>query len=209
MKIVVFGASGGTGTHVVRQALDAGLQVTAFVRSPEKLNLEHSNLTVFQGDVMDTEKVDQAIAGQDVVISVLGPTRPPVSGMMEIAAKYIVSGMEKHGLNRLLSTTGAGVRDPQDQPKLFDKVMKALLTLMAKEVLRDSEANVSIIRASDLNWTIVRFPRLMDGQHTGQYRAGYVGKDSGSQLSRADAADFILRELEKGKYIHKAPIVSY
>lgn len=101
------------------------------------------------------------------------------------------------------------MRDPQDQPKLFDKVMKALLTLMAKEVLRDSEANVSKFRASDLNWTIVRFPRLMDGQHTGQYRAGYMGKNSGSQLSRADAADFILRELEKGKYIHKAPMVSY
>jgi hypothetical protein len=83
--------------------------------------------------------------------------------MMEIAAKNIVSGMEKHGLKRLLSTTGAGVRDPQDQPKLFDKVMKALLTVMAKDVLRDSEANVSIIRASDLNWTIVRFPRLVHG----------------------------------------------
>jgi putative NADH-flavin reductase len=209
MKIVVFGASGGTGKQVVRQALEAGHHVTAFVRSPEKLGIEHPNLIFCPGDVMDAEKVDQAIAGQDAVISALGPTRPPVSGMMEIAAKNIVSGMEKHGLKRLLSTTGAGVRDPRDQPKLFDKVMKALLTLMAKEVLRDSEANVNLIRASDLEWTIVRFPRLMDGQHTGKYRVGYVGKDSGSQLSRADAADFILRELEKGEYIHKAPIVSY
>jgi putative NADH-flavin reductase len=209
MNIVVFGASGGTGNHVVRQALETGHQVTAFVRNPEKLGIEHPNLVVCQGDVMHGGKVEQAISGQDAVISTLGSTRPPVPGMMETAAKNIVSTMQKHGVKRLISTTGAGVRDPQDQPKLFDKVMKALLTVMAKDVLQDSEANVNLIRASDLAWTIVRFPRLVDGQHTGKYRVGYLGKDSGSKLSRADAADFILRELEKGEYIRKAPMVSY
>jgi putative NADH-flavin reductase len=209
MKITVFGASGKTGKHLVRQALEAGHQVTAFVRIPEKLGIEHPNLILCQGDVMDAKKVEQAIAGRETVISALGPTRPPVPGMMETAAKNIVSAMQKYSVKRLLSTTGGGVRDPQDKPKLFDKLMKTLLTLMAGDVLRDSEANVVFIRASDLDWTIVRFPRLVEGEHTGQYRVGYVGKDSGSQLSRADAADFILRELEKGEYIHKAPMVSY
>lgn len=209
MKIVVFGATGGLGKHVVSQALEAGHQVTAFVRSADKFAIEHPNLVLFQGDVTDAKKVEQAIAGRDAVISILGPTRPPAPGMMETAAKNIVTAMQKHGVKRLLSTTGAGVRDPRDQPKLFDKMMKALLTLIAKDVLRDSEANVSFIRASDLDWTIVRFPRLMDGQHAGQYRVGYIGKDSGSQLSRADGADFILEELEKSEYIHRAPLVSY
>jgi putative NADH-flavin reductase len=209
MKIVVFGASGGTGKQVVKQALEAGHRVTAFVRSPSKLDIEHPNLSVFQGDVIGAEKVEQAIAGQEAVISTLGPTRPPVPNMMETAAKNIIAAMKKHGIERLISTTGAGVRDPQDQPKLFDRLMKVLLTLMARDVLRDSEANVNAIRASDLDWTIVRFPRLMDGEHTGKYRVGYIGKDSGSQISRADGADFILAELEKGEYLNKAPIVSY
>ena len=101
------------------------------------------------------------------------------------------------------------MRDPQDQPKLFDKFMNALLTLMARDVLRDSETNVKVIRSSDLEWTIVRFPRLIDGPHTGEYRVGYIGKNSGSQISRADGADFILKELEKDEYIHKAPMASY
>lgn len=209
MKIVVFGATGGTGKQVVKQALEAGHQVTAFVRSPSKLDIEHANLTVFQGDVINAEKVEQAIAGQEAVISTLGPSRPPVPNMMETAAKNIIMAMNKHGLKRLVSTTGAGVRDPRDQPKLFDKFMKALLTLMARNVLHDSEANVNTIRASDLDWTIVRFPRLNEGPHTGEYRVGYIGKDSGSQISRADGADFILEELSKGEYLHKAPIVSY
>jgi len=209
MKIVVFGASGEMGKLVVRQALEVGHRVTAFVRRSSKLEIGHPELTIFEGDVADAEKVEQAIAGQEAVISVLGPTRPPVPGMMETAAQNVVSGMQRHGLERLISTTGAGVHGPQDQPKLFDKFMKALLTLMAGDVLRDSESYANIIRNSGLDWTIVRFPRLTDGPHTGTYRVGYLGKDSGSQLSRADGADFILRELEENKYLQKMPVISY
>ena len=87
MKVVVFGASGKTGVHVVEQALAAGHDVTAFVRTPAKLTIQHPNLSVFQGDVMNAEQVDQAIAGQDAVISALGPSRPPVPDMMKTARR--------------------------------------------------------------------------------------------------------------------------
>jgi putative NADH-flavin reductase len=209
MKIIIFGASGRLGKYVVQQALEAGHLVTAFVRTPSKLGIEHDALTVLQGDITHFGEVEQAIAGQEAVISVLGPTRPLVPGMMELAAKNIVSVMQAHHIKRLISITGAGVRDPQDQPGLFDRAMKALLTLMAGEVLRDSQANVNLIRFSSLDWTIVRFPRLLDGPHTGKYRVGYVGKGSGIKISRADGADFILKELGKNEYIHKMPLVSY
>lgn len=209
MKIIVFGATGGTGMEIVRQALEAGHQVTAFVRNPARMTLTHPNLHLAQGDVMDAAAVERSIAGQDAVLSALGPSRPPVPGMMETAARNILAGMKKHGVRRLISTTGAGVRDPQDQPKFSDHLMKALLSLLAGKVLQDSAANVAVLRASDVDWTIVRYPRLMDGAHTGKYRVGYVGKDSGSQISRADGADFVLKELAEGKYIHHMPIVSY
>lgn len=209
MKIVVFGASGGTGIEVVRQALEAGHEVTAFVRNPAKLGIEHANLVVFQGDVMDAEAVEKAVMGQDAVISALGPTRPPLPGMMETAAKNIVAAMNKAGVRRLISTSGAGVRDEHDQPQWMDHIMKGLLTLLAGEVLKDSAANVETIRASDLDWTIVRYPRLLDGPRTGKYRVGYLGKDSGIQLARADGADFVLKELADGKYIRQMPVVSY
>ena len=147
--------------------------------------------------------------GQEAVLSALGPTRPPVPGMMERAAENIVAAMKQAGIRRLISTTGAGVRDPQDQPKLIDHLMKGLLTWLAGEVLRDSAANVEVIRASDLDWTIVRYPRLLDAAHTGTYRVGYLGQDSGSQLSRADGADFVLKELIENRYIRQMPVVSY
>jgi putative NADH-flavin reductase len=209
MKIVVFGASGGVGLKVVEQALEAGHTVTAFVRSPEKFSLKHPNLIVVKGDAMDAGAVENAIAGQEAVISALGPTRPPVPHMMEIAAKNIVAGMKKHGVLRLVSTTGAGVRQPEDQPKFVEHFFGFLLNLLSKEVVLDSAENVKVIQASDLDWTVVRYPRLMDGEHTRKYRVGYVGKDSGTQLSRADGADFVLRELTEKKWLRKLPVVSY
>ncbi|PKN93641.1 MAG: NmrA family transcriptional regulator [Chloroflexi bacterium HGW-Chloroflexi-6] len=209
MKIIVFGASGGTGQEIVKQALEAGHEVTAFVRNPAKLAIQHPKLKMVTGDVKDTAAVENAVAGQEAVISALGPTRPPVPGMMEKAAQNIVAAMKNAGIRRLISTTGAGVRDPQDQPKLIDHLMKGLLTLMAGEVLKDSAANVVVIRASDLDWTIVRYPRLTDGLFSGKYRVGYVGQNSGTQLSRADGAHFVLKELVEGKFVRQMPIVSY
>lgn len=209
MKIVVFGASRGTGLEIVKQALDAGHEVTAFVRSPSSLRMQHPNLIVFQGDAMDVEAVEKAIAGMDAVVSALGPTRPPVPHMMETSAMNIVAGMKKNGVRRIVSTTGAGVRQPEDQPKLIDYAIGALLNLLAKEVVRDSAENVKVIQNSDLDWTIVRFPRLMDGAHTGKYRVGYVDKKSSTQFSRADGADFVLKELVEKKWVRKLPVVSY
>jgi putative NADH-flavin reductase len=209
MKIIVFGASGGTGIEMVKLALDAGHDVTAFVRSPEKLAIHHPMLKVVAGDAMDAAAVEKAVAGQDAVISALGPSRPPVPGMMVAAAKNIVAAMKNSGIRRLISTTGAGVRDPQDQPKLIDDLMKALLFLLARDVLFDSDASVKIIRSTDLDWTIVRYPRLLNTARTGSYRVGYLGKNSGHQLSRADGADFVLKELKENKFVHRMPVVSY
>lgn len=209
MKIVVFGASRGVGCHIVEQALDAGHHVTAFVRSPSAFASKHPNLTIYQGDAMNAAAVEQAIAGQEAVISALGPARPPVPGMMETAAKNIVTGMKKHGVRRLVSTTGAGVRQPEDTPKFADQLIALLLNVLAKDVVRDSAANVHVIQASDLDWTVVRYPRLSDGEHRGKYRVGYVGRNSSSQLSRADGADFVLKELTEMKWLRKLPVVSY
>jgi putative NADH-flavin reductase len=209
MKIIVFGATGGTGREIVKQGLEAGHNITAFVRDPAKVAIEHPKLKLVRGDVMDAAAVEKAVEGHEAVISALGPSRPPMPSMMETAAKNIAAAMKKAGIRRMVSTTGAGVRDAQDQPKLVDHIIKGLLTLLAGEVLRDSEANVAVLRASDLDWTIVRYPRLTDGPFTGQYRVGYVGQNSGTQLSRADGAHFVLQELVNKKYTRQMPVVSY
>jgi putative NADH-flavin reductase len=209
MDLVVFGASGRLGQIIVEQALTAGHRVTAFVRSPSKLRRQHPHLTLFQGDSMDAQVVYKALAEQQAVISALGLTRLSEPGMLETSAKNIVTAMREHNIYRLVSTSGAGVWQLQDQPKSIDYVMAILLHLFAREVERDSFANVDVIKASNLDWTIVRFPRLTDGPRTGRYRVGYIGKESSARLSRADGADFILKELTEKKWVRKTPLVSY
>ena len=209
MDLIVFGASGRLGLKIVERALAAGHRVRAFVRTPSKMMIQHPYLTLFQGDSMDAGAVSKALAQQEAVISALGPERPPIPEMMEKSARNIVTAMKEHGLYRLVSTAGAGVWQQRDQPKAIDYLIALLLTIFAKEVLRDSAANVEVIKASSLDWTIVRFPRLTDGPPKGKYRVGYINRESSSQFSRADAAEFILKELTEKKWVGRAPLVSY
>jgi putative NADH-flavin reductase len=209
MKLAIFGATGRTGVPLVEQALQAGHEVKAFVRSPEKMTIKHDRLEMVQGDVLDAASVERAIEGVDAVLCVIGHTKNSPDDLQTRAMKNITAAMKKHGVKRLVDLTGAGVRDPEDRPKLFDKLIVTALKLLSPRVLEDGKNHVAVIRDSGLDWTVVRGPMLQDGPRTGSYRVGFVGKDSGSKISRADVADFMLRETVERKYIGKLPMVSY
>lgn len=209
MRVVIFGASGRTGCHLVEGALRSGHEVTAFVRDPSKLGGVAKRVEVVAGDVTDAVSVEGAIAGREAVLVALGHSKNSEKNMQTRGAENIVAAMEKHGVRRLVSLTGAGVRDPNDRPKLIDRVITGLLKLLQRDVLEDAERHVRAIRESGLEWVIVRVPRLTDGERAGEYRVGYVGKSSGTRVSRADVADFMLGRLEDDQYLGRMPVVSY
>ncbi len=209
MKLTIFGASGRTGRPLVEQALSEGHEVTAFVRDPAKMKLNHERLMPVKGDVKDRAAVDEAIAGADAVLSVIGHTKTSGKDVQTVGTENIVAVMKKHGVRRLVSLTGAGVRDPKDEPKLFDKAITGLLKLLQKDVLEDAENHARAVEKSDLDWVIVRGPMLTEGERKDEYRVGYVGKNSGSKISRADIADFMLKQLEDDTYLGQKPMVSY
>jgi putative NADH-flavin reductase len=209
MKIVVFGATGRTGLPLIQQALDAGHQVVGFVRSPDKMTLSHEHLTLVQGDIMRAEDVAQAItADVDGVISTLGPTNSSPDDMMPVAAGNIIQAMQQQGVARLIWMTGAGVDMPQDQPKLINHLIKFALMTLAAKVQKQSTAAVRAVEASGLAWTVVRVPMLTDEPHSGNYRVGWVGVNTGPRLGRADAADFLLGQVGDTTYLHQAPVIS-
>jgi len=208
MNLAIFGATGRTGRHVVEQALAAGHTVRALVRDPAKLPAGHERLTVVQGDVLDPESVDQVVAGADVIVSVLGHAPNVPKDVLTVAMKHILAAMQKHGVRRLVSLTGAGVADPQDRPRLWNKAIAWLLARLQPELLADSERQAELIRASDRDWVIVRVPRLTDQPRTDSYRVGMVGQGTGALISRADAADFLLKQVEDTRYLRQAPMIS-
>ena len=209
MKTAVFGASGRTGRPLVGQALAEGHEVRALVRNPSQFPMSHGRLTVIGGDVLNAAKVEETVAGTDTVVSALGHTGTSPKDVQTRGTGNIVAAMEKHGVRRLVSLTGAGVRDPRDEPKLVDKAITFLLERLQPDVLGDAIGHAEVIKGSGLEWTIVRGPRLTEGPKKGEYRVGMVGKNSGTQISRADLADFMLKQVTDNTYLRQMPVVSY
>ena len=208
MKLAILGATGSTGKLLVQQALGAGHHVVAFARTPSKLGIEHEHLDMVQGDVQDAEQVANAIAGTEAVLSVLGPTSNEPAYEVSKGMVNILAAMEKHGVRRLIQTVGAGVGDSRDEPGLFDRMIKVLLKLASRHVFEDMVRVNDIIRASDLDWTLVRVPMLTDEPPAGDVKVGYLGKGVGSRISRADIAAFMLKQADSDTYLRQAPVIS-
>lgn len=210
MNLVVFGASGRTGRLVIDEALAAGHIVTAFVRDPLKLGRTHANLKVAQGNSGDDASVARAVAGADAAISALGPVKGSPKDLLVTAQRNITQALQSAGVKRYVVLTGAGVRDPQDQPKLVDHIFGFLLKLTAADVLKDSEQSIALVRSTPLDWIVVRAPRLTDGTKTGSVRVGYVGAESGTQITRADLAAFMIEQATQlqSQWTRKMPMVN-
>lgn len=200
MKIIVFGATGGVGSSVVEQALEQGYEVTAFVRTPDKLKTADDKLTVVQGDAFHVEQVAAAIAGHDAVVSCLGSNQGMnKSTDLQTMVKNIVAGMKQHGVQRIVYTASAGI--DKDLPGIGGKVMMGVL----KNALIDHRAAVDAIQAGGLTYTIVRPMGLTNDLFTGQYRESAESVPSKSKtIPRADVAHFILKALGDAQYENKS-----
>ncbi|MFW5714486.1 MAG: NAD(P)-dependent oxidoreductase [Brevefilum sp.] len=208
MKITIFGSTGGTGQQLVRKALERGHEVTAFARTPSKLEAQHSDLSIVEGDVREPETVSLAIRDADAVINAIGPAPNTPDDLMKKAAGNIISGMQEHGVNRLIWSTGAGVEAPQDEPTLMHKVISFLLKMFSKDILENSLRGAEIVKNSDLDWTIARAPMLTDEDQKGGYQVSYVGPDLRRTLSRANYAEFMLDLAESDEWIGEMPAAS-
>jgi putative NADH-flavin reductase len=206
--LAIFGATGRAGKHLLRQALDRGYNVRVLARDPGKLAAQHERLVVVKGSLKDADCVEEVIAGADVVLSVLGPTSNEPTFEISQGTADIIKSMKKHGVKRLILSAGAGVGDPGDAPKLFNKLINVALKATARNVYEDMVKTVDLVRQSGLEWTVVRVPRLTDGPQTGQVRVGMVGKGTGANLTRADMAEFMLKQIDDGQHLRKAPAIS-
>ncbi len=207
-KLAILGATGRTGRHVLEQALAQEHAVTVLVRDPGKLAQRHARLKVIQGDIGAADQVAEAVAGAEAVISVLGPVSNKPVRLVSQGMDNLVAAMHRHGVRRLIQTAGAGVRDPRDRPTLVHAFFGGLVRLVSPNVLADMEGVVAKVRQSGLAWTVVRVPRLTDGPATGRVRVGFVSKDIGPMLTRADLAEFLLKQVEDETWVGQAPAIS-
>lgn len=211
MKILVFGASGATGRELVRQGLAAGHQVSAFVRNPSTFT-EAPRLRVLQGDVFDPGQVAAAIQGQDAVFTALGARTLGPNDLLPKSSVNIIAGMKRHGVKRLIVLGAAGAyRDAGKYVSSFQRVfMWILKPTLLKYPFINSAIQQQQVEGSGLDYTVVLPPRLTNGAAVGKYRVLPDGLPrGGATLSRADLAEFMLKQLSDPRWVRKTPYVAY
>jgi len=202
MKLVVLGATGGTGLEIVQQAIQRGHSVTAFVRSPERLKLFRDKITIRQGDLLNSAELEKVIQGHDAVVSGFGPRVPIAkadSNLLQQFAVALTRAMPNTGVRRVVVESVAFLfKDSIVPPTYF------LGRLFFPGVVADSSAMERVFQESGLDWTIVRPPQLTDKPYTGRYRvrAGHLPW-FGFNISRADVADFMVKAVDDRSSIHK------
>jgi putative NADH-flavin reductase len=197
-RLFILGATGRTGRELLAQARERGYQITAFVRSPQKLGELREGVTVRQGDPRSVVELRHALPGHDAVPSALGPPGLGRTTVLRDCARSTVMAMQAEGLRRLL-VISMGALFPDAG------IVGALLrNTMLRNIAEDSREMEHIVMSSGLDWTIGRPPRLTNGQLTAQYRIEDNRLPRGSKsLARADVAHFLLSEVERGEHVHK------
>lgn len=205
-KVLIVGATGGTGRQLVEQALERGHVVTALARDPSALRIEHPRLTVVRGDVLDYRSVEAAVRGQDAVLSALGhkrffyPTR-----ILSEGTRNLLRAMETHGVQRFVCETALGIGDSAGRMGVYYTFF--VIPIILPFYFWDKTRQERLIAASGVSWVVVRPGALANGAKRGRYRHG---RNVGSflwtvRISRADVADFMLNQMTDNTYLGTAP----
>ncbi len=209
-RIALLGATGQTGKEFLRVALAAGYRVKALVRTPAKLKIQHENLEVMQGDVLNAADVRVLTENTDVVVSLFGHVKGSPAGLQTDGTRNIVSAMQQENINKIISLSGGGLPYPEkDEPKFADKAIRFIMKIAVPKILNDAINHHKVLKESGLDWIIVRAPRLTNDPRKGTYRVGWVGVNASTKISRADLADFILTQIEDDTFVRQMPFVSY
>ncbi|MFG2790420.1 NAD(P)-dependent oxidoreductase [Streptomyces sp. NPDC048419] len=193
MKLTVFGATGGIGREIVRQALDAGHEVTAVVRDPARLSVTGERLEVFRDDLGDPEAVRPAAAGRDVVLSGLGARSRKDAGVAARLTRTVLRAMEAEGVRRLLVVSAGPVGPAPEGEGLLDRTARGIVSALLKDVYADLGEMEAELARSATDWTALRPPRLQNKPVTGVYRTVVGGFPAGGRfIARADVAHAML-----------------
>jgi putative NADH-flavin reductase len=199
-KLIVFGATGATGKFVVIQALKAGYSVTVIIRRPNAFTLTNKNLEIIKGDVLQPITFEDAVKGKDAIISCLGSKRKEPTKVYSQGVSNIVTTMKKTGIKRIICISAGAVIVPPKSSFILKFVVKNILQRLFKYIYADMLLMEKVLSKSDLNWTVIRAPRLTNNKFTGKYRIAinqHLSKPS--SISRADLADYIVTHLNDEK----------
>jgi len=210
MKLTVFGATGGIGQEIVRQALGSGHRVMAVVRDPARLTVTGAGLEVFRADLTDPEALRPAVAGRDAVLSGLGARSRKDAGVAARLTRSVLAALEAEGTRRLLVVSAGPVGPAPEGDAFVDRAMRGLISGLLKDVYADLREMEHELARSATDWTVVRPPRLQNKPVTGSYRTVVGGFPlKGRFIARADVAHAMLAMIDDPRAVKQGVGVAY
>lgn len=208
MKVIIFGATGTIGKHLVNQSLENGFQVTAFSRNPKKLNITNPNLSLYPGDVFSLNTVADAVKGHDSVFIALGSNK--LTGKVRsVGTQNIIQSMKLHRIKRLICQSTLGVGDSRDNLNFYWKYL--MFGFILHSVYKDHHRQEALVKNSGLDWTIIRPAAFTDEASSSRVKIGFSSdeKNLALKIPRIDVAKYMLRLLKDNQYLHQTPGLSY
>ncbi len=204
MKILLIGATGGTGKEILPILLAANHTVTALVRRPDAVMTSHEHLLKLPGDVRDSVLVERAVQGQDAVVSVLGPRSLKKDDIQEVMMRNLVAAMKKHGVKRLVNLSAWGAQDTHKTISLLQVILQGVLL---RNIFADKKRGEKILFASDLDYVNVCPGRLLNEPARGGVKASADGTGIRHSVTRADVAQWMVDQLTSDVWLRKSPVI--
>lgn len=206
MKVIVFGANGKVGSKIVSKLLNDHHSVVAFVHSGNNLP-ERENLTIIEGDVHDSKTVNNAIQGNDAVVSALGSWNTATKDIQVAGMKNIIAAMKASGIERVVSLTGSGARDSKDKPSLFATLNRIAILLVAKKVFKDGENHIGLLHESKLAWTVVRSPAMIESTKKSGFELTTNSPSPWATIVRDDVAQAMAELVTNRDWLQSSPFI--
>ena len=212
MKVVIFGATGFSGNAILKETLLQQHQVTILVRNKSAIQIQDKNLNIIEGNVLDRNTVAEVLKNSDSVIQCLGvggKGNGKLTTFISDATKIIVEEMEKQQIKRLIAMSNVGAGNSVSfQPWIFTKIILPYFMKWLKVLIDDKNRMEPIIMNSELDWTIVRCPNIVDKTPKGNVHATLDGKGLKLAVTLGDMAEFIVQQLINASYSKQAPSIS-
>ncbi|PEU97888.1 NADH-flavin reductase [Bacillus anthracis] len=205
-KIAILGANGKAGKFLVNEALEKGYQVKILTRNSNNIKITNENLEIINGDARDFSSIRKLLKGCRAVINAVGQPKNE-SYIFSTVTKHILEAMKEFEVKRYILISGGSLNVTGDQKRIVNKIGAILFKVVLSKMMQDKYKELQTIQDSDVDWTIVRLPFVMEGKGIGKIKESLVDMP-GMKIRNSDIAPFVIKEINSERYIGKCPFIS-
>ncbi|ALQ68148.1 SDR family oxidoreductase [Bacillus thuringiensis] len=205
-KIAILGANGKAGKYLVKEALKKGYEVKILTRDSNNMTITNENIETIIGDARDFSSIRELLKGCQVVVNAVGQPKNE-SYIFSTVTKHVLEAMKEFKIKRYIVISGGSLNVTGDQKGMVNKIGATLFKLFLPKMMQDKYKELQTIQGSDVDWTIVRLPFVMEGKGIGKIKESLVDMP-GIKIQNSDIAPFVIKEINSERYVGKCPFIS-